>query len=160
VENWGDRHLVLTRGVRFVLDGEDGGVFPGSHTDGRIAIPGLPPGLTGTVVVGPLPGGFIAVAHDVPTDGGDVTLTIERGRTLEGRIVFPEGVPVHATRPTVWAEFLGGGARGDVLADGRFVIRGVPRGECVIRARLTVGEAEFEASSPPTPGGGTELRLR
>jgi len=90
---------------------------------------------------------------------GDVQL--DEGRTIAGKILFPDGTPAHGTRLSLGPDLSGNltgttmdqrvyaGARNDDVAaeDGTFRIQGIGSGPWIVTGELTVGE-----DAGPTPG--------
>ena len=116
-----------------------------SDGDGRFAVPGL---RAGVVVLAVDARGFVAlrdVTAAVPLPPGEeVTVRLERGATLEGRVVTTEGEPVPETR------VLAGPAAGVADAEGRFRVEGVAPGPQLVEARHPhYGRRERQVSVEP-----------
>ena len=113
--------------------------------DGRFAVPGL---RAGVVVLAVDARGFVAlrdVTATVPLPPGEeVTVRLERGATLEGRVVTTEGEPVPETR------ILAGPAAGVADAEGRFRVEGLAPGPQLVEARHPhYGRRERQVSVEP-----------
>jgi hypothetical protein len=161
VDGWGDRdNSVIVGCPWFVEDGEKPVLHAGSHRAGRLSFTGLPRGRTGTIVFGPLNGGFLAFRPGVATDAGEVTVSLVRGATLSGRIRLPDGVPDQAAEPRVWAEVIGVGVAGRYAGRGRWLVEGVPESTWTVKAKLQFDGREYTAETTARPGVPADLELR
>ncbi len=161
VANWGERWYLRGHGVRFIEDGPaPRREYFGELDRGRFWIPGLPPAITGTVLIGIAPGGFHAIRHDVRSDAGNLPLELVRGRAIRGTVSVPDGVSQFVTRCEVWAEMFGVRIARSQLLGRHFEILGLPTGEVTLNGRLRIGEREYRGTTVVAPGEPVELVLR
>lgn len=97
---------------------------------------GLPAGSTLSILCTPLLDGRIAFRREVSPSEDEVSLPLVASRTIRG---LAHGIP-HAAQPeSVWADTSEFVAEGHLAEDGRFVVRGVPRGACRVCVVFRLG---------------------
>ncbi len=159
--NWGDRGILVTRGVRFIVDGpEPQRVIRGEHDRERFWFAGLPEGATGTLLIGPDPGGYVVLRRGVETDAGELEVELVRGRRVKGTVKYPEGISEFAARVHIWSQAIGGSFGGHTQTGAPFELRGLPGVPGTVHARLRVDDKEYRASAAEEPGVPLELVLR
>lgn len=130
----------------------------------------------GMCVLEPLPEGTLNLQVDAPThlqarqsvEIGEseetVTVTLERGTFLVGRLTAPEGVEVGGIRVRLQAEGRRSGRwiheRTSSDIEGRFRFERIPPGNYKITARVRAGDRYYEASASAEAGSEDELELR
>ncbi len=92
---------------------------------------------------GPLPDGRIAFSPDLSQSGAEATLPLVPSRSIHGRA---RGFPADARPDSVWADTSAFEARGEVDADGTFLVRGVPIGGCRVCIVFRRGEEAWAGS--------------
>lgn len=140
-----------------------------SGADGRFTLVDLPAGPPVHLFVrasGYLP---ILVRGLVPPSLEPVTVRLEEGESLAGRVLDAAGSPVAGAQVSLaWRPTIGGKPQGPAIyrqatsgADGRFVLRGSPRGEVWVgvRARGFVPRAPSPYLAPPPDGREIEVHL-
>lgn len=132
---------------------------------------GVPIGPDGTFRSGPLVAGapyaiwipvgrtgLTALKTDVVGAAGELVLTPVAGQTIRGRVVADK--PLNS--PFRWIDAYGTGwnLRAQLDAEGRFELRGVPDGPCVLRAEATIGDAYYVGLLRDVrPGADVEVRI-
>ncbi len=150
--------------------GNDGGPLAVSGPDGRFEIPGLAP-RDGWVLsaakddfVG-VPSEPFAVAPEAPVP--EVTLRMEVGGSLSGRVIDGDGKPLVGWTVWYWPMEAKGGFFGNTQVttdgDGAFTIRGLPAGKGQLQANGGTGGAAPTILDPPLGEGekrtGVEIRI-
>jgi hypothetical protein len=144
--------LMARRGEQWVAvahaneqDGSGRAVFRGLKADERY-----------TIWVQPNGSEFYAWLPDVKAGGSEVTLRLERGGTIRGRLTLPafhEQLGIGANND------LGFWLQGHADADGRYEIRGVPPGAWKVHAWAQVQGQHCNASADAAAGAHVDLRL-
>jgi hypothetical protein len=123
--------------------------------DRSLVFRGLRPDRTYTLCVSPVDG-LSLIRQGVRADAGELTVRLERGLELTGRVLFPEG----ATDMKVGFNDGRISANAEVEADGRFVFRGVPAGSYDVTAWIQVDGAKRQASATIRAGESGDIDLR
>jgi protocatechuate 3,4-dioxygenase beta subunit len=125
---------------------------------GRVAFRGLKADERHTVWVAPVAGNeYYGLLTDVKPGGGETTLRLERGGTIQGRVT------VAGTHESLWVgagNDMGCWVSGTVDPDGRYEIRGVPYGmRWRVHAWANVGKQHWSAQAEASVGGVADLRV-
>ena len=133
------------------------GVRPVSG-EGDLRWYGLKPGSTYSLWIPPEPGAALSCWRHGLHGGGDLTVTLEKGGSITGRLAAPAG----ATRLSVHARAASGlDAQGTVDAEGRYEIGGLPDGlTWRVSGSGLVGDAWMVAQSPGEVAAGSSLDLK
>lgn len=121
---------------------------------GSITFRGLKPDQRYAVWIAPQNDDLFGWASDVRP--GELTLRLERGGSIRGRVLGPSGV----TQRRVWAsgEF-GQSVSAHVDAEGRYELKGLPDGRWKVQAAGRSGEQSLRAEGEATVGGTLDLTL-
>ncbi len=116
---------------------------------------GLRPDRMFTLCVSPVDG-LSLIREGVRSDAGELTVRLEPGLELRGRVLLPDGAT------DVQVGFNDGriSANAEVDADGRFVFTGLPAGSYPVNAWIRVGEARRSASATIRAGESGDIDLR
>jgi hypothetical protein len=121
-------------------------------TDGTFVVSGARRGVDYTVWV-PSGGDRYVLASGLRWSAEGATLTTSSGLSITGTVKIPEGV----TGLRVWARRDALNATGEVGADGRYVVRGLPPGSWTVVADAV---SSWHAEAPATAGGEADLTLK
>ena len=121
----------LGRKTYEVAIGDDGTFRSGPLVTGAPYAIWIPAGRTG----------LTALKADVRGTDGEMTLTPVPGQTIRGRVVADKPL----NHPFRWVDAYGTGwhLRMSLDVEGRFELRGVPDGSCVLRGEATIGETYY-----------------
>jgi hypothetical protein len=130
-----------------------------SETDGtgaRLVFPGLQADERYTVWIEPSGTEWYGLATDVRAGQGDVTVRLERGATIRGRVAAHAGATHVGVQASNEQGLL---ASAQVDAQGLYEDKGLPPGRWTIRAHGRVGDRRFAADGTVSTGGTLDLTL-